>query len=304
MDETHPLRPRPFIARTVKEIIEASKSKYCPVPVNCMLSEILRAKGDEKFAVIGLPCHIQGIKKAEKINKSLKRVVLHIGLFCNHAPTFLATEFLLRQIGVDKEDVSKLDYRGKGWPGGMSVTLKDGSEIFVPHFSPLYWGVAFNLFFFPTRCILCGDKLCELADISCGDAWLPELANDMLGASLIITRSKMGEEILHNALEAGVVEVKKVSIDAVSHSQSIYAVKKRANARMHLFSLFGKKVPSLNQELPEPNFSDYLFVVILYSLNHILSRRYLWKFTKLFSVLIGHIPIKKHTISSFFVRGD
>ncbi|MCK4734712.1 MAG: 4Fe-4S binding protein, partial [Methanophagales archaeon] len=40
MKKDSPLEPEPFIARTREEIIEASKSKYCPVPANIALKEI------------------------------------------------------------------------------------------------------------------------------------------------------------------------------------------------------------------------------------------------------------------------
>lgn len=298
MDETNPLRPRPFIARTVKEVIEASKSKYCPVPLNIMIREILRAKDDEKIAIVGLPCHIQGIRKAENINEQLKKkVILHFGLFCNHTPQFLATDFLLEQIGINKRDVKKLDYRGKGWPGGMSIILKDDSKIFIPYFSPLYWGVAFNLFFFPQRCTLCSDKLCELADLSFGDAWLPEIAHDNLGTSIVITRSKGSEDLLHNVLDSELIELKKVDADAAFRSQSIRSIKKRVKARRSLFTLFGEKVPSNNQELPDPNPFDYSIVIIFHFLNYVLSRRTLWKFTKLCSILIE--PMRTRAKSFF-----
>ena len=67
MSEQNPLEPQPFIARTKEQIISAAKSKYCPVPANIALKEIL--KEDGKFAVVGLPCHVHGIRKAEAINK-------------------------------------------------------------------------------------------------------------------------------------------------------------------------------------------------------------------------------------------
>ncbi|MDO5836349.1 MAG: coenzyme F420 hydrogenase/dehydrogenase beta subunit N-terminal domain-containing protein, partial [Methanobacterium sp.] len=43
MNKNYPLKPEPFIARTRQEIVEASQSKYCPVPVNLALKEILNA---------------------------------------------------------------------------------------------------------------------------------------------------------------------------------------------------------------------------------------------------------------------
>ena len=45
---------------------------------------------------------------------------------------------------------------------------------------------------------MCTDAVCELADISFGDAWLPELSNDKIGTSLVISRSETGEEVLRN----------------------------------------------------------------------------------------------------------
>ena len=112
MSDTHPLEPEVFIARTKDEIISASKSKYCPVPANIALRDVLREEG--KFAAVGLPCHIQGIRKAEIINKKLaKKIVLHLGLFCNHGSTFSATNYLLTKMDLKSKDVKRIDYRGE-----------------------------------------------------------------------------------------------------------------------------------------------------------------------------------------------
>ena len=63
MNNNKPLEPLPYIARTKEEIISASKSKYCPVPANIALKEIFSANKDDKFAIVGLPCHIHGVRK-------------------------------------------------------------------------------------------------------------------------------------------------------------------------------------------------------------------------------------------------
>jgi len=75
MKSDNPLEPEPFIARTKEDIIEASKSKYCPVPVNVVIRKILNSHDNEKFAIVGLPCHINGIRKAEQINKKLRKKI-------------------------------------------------------------------------------------------------------------------------------------------------------------------------------------------------------------------------------------
>ena len=288
MKKDKPLEPEPFIARTKDEIIEASKSKYCPVPANIALKEILESKEGKKFAVVGLPCHIHGIRKAEQINKKLKeKIVLHLGIVCNHTPTFLATEFLLKKMRIKKEDVTKLDYRGEGWPGGMKITTKEGNKIFVPHFSSGYWGIVFNSFFFPTRCTLCSDKICELSDVSFADAWMPELMkNDNVGTSLTISRNKISEEFLNKAALKGKIELKKVSEKVALQSQSLHAVKKRLKARIRILRMFGKKIPIYHQDLLNSSFSDYHHAFSFYSKNCFLSKRYFWSFIDLYRFLL------------------
>ena len=284
MKKDKPLEPEPFIARTKEEFIEASKSKYCPVPANVALKEILNSREGEKFAVVGLPCHIHGIRKAEQINKKLKeKIVLHFGIICNHTPTFLATEFLLKKMKIKKEDIEKLDYRGEGWPGGMKITTKNGNKIFVPHFSSGYWGIVFNSFFFPMRCTLCSDKVCGLSDVSFADAWMPELMKDNdVGTSLIISRSKIFEEILNKAVIKEKIELKKVNKNIPLQSQGLYTVKKRFNARIKILRIFGKKIPTYHQALSNPSFSDYLHALSFYFWNCFLSNPYFWSFISLY----------------------
>ena len=279
MKKDKPLEPEPFIARTKEETIEASKSKYCPVPVNIALREILETKEGERFAVVGLPCHIHGIRKAEQINKKLKeKIVLHIGIVCNHTPTFLATEFLLKKMDVKKEEVKKLDYRGEGWPGGMTITTKNGNIFFVPHWSSDYWGGIFGSFFFPLRCTLCNDKICRLSDMSFADAWTPELMkNDDVGTSLVISRNKIAEQILNKANLKGGIELKKVSEDGALQSQGLNVVKKRLNARIKFLRMFGKKIPAYHPDLINSRFSDYLYALSFYFQNCFLSKRYFWR---------------------------
>ncbi len=75
MKSDAPLEPMPFIARSAEEIIAASKSKYCPVPANIALKELVR--GHDRIAAVGLPCHIHGLRKAERANKQLRENIIY-----------------------------------------------------------------------------------------------------------------------------------------------------------------------------------------------------------------------------------
>jgi coenzyme F420 hydrogenase subunit beta len=218
MNRERPLEPQPFIARTREEILEAARSKYCPVPANVALKEILRAPEGERFAVVGLPCHVHGLRKAELVNKKLKeRITLSLGLFCGRTSTFTGLSFILKKLKIKEHDVASLNFRGEGWPGGYSIVLQNGSRRFTPHGNAwLMWGIFFN----PQRCKQCADGCADIADISCGDAWLPEFSHNESGESIIMRRSEVGKALLEKALEMGALEIKPCIRDDVVKSQT------------------------------------------------------------------------------------
>jgi len=294
MKKDNPLEPEPFIARTREEIIEASKSKYCPVPANIALKEIMRSNGD-RFAVVGLPCHIQGIRKLERMNQRLKeKIVLHIGIVCNHAPTSLATEYLMKKNKVKYEEIQNIDYRGNGWPGGMQITKKLGDKISIPQFSEDYWGGPFGSFFYPLRCLLCNDKMCQLSDASFADAWIPELMrNDNAGTSLIISRNKEFEDLLIKLSLNKLVELKNSDRSLPYRSQGLYQVKKRLDARMKLLKLLGKCIPEYSQDQPSSNMGNYIHEFNFYTLNLILSKRPYWALIDPYLYLLKKLAYSK-----------
>jgi coenzyme F420 hydrogenase subunit beta len=264
MNEDRPLEPEPFIARTKQEILQASKSKYCPVPANVALKEILNEKG--KYAVVGLPCHIRGVRKAEIFNQKLReRIVLRLGLFCGHTPNFLGTEFLLRRFGVEKTDVRRLSYRGNGWPGGLSIVLKNGSERFISFrdFGAFLYG---SYLFTPLCCMCCTDATSELADLSFGDAWLPEFKHIRKGLSIIVSRTKMGDSILKEATSDNYMKTFSINCDKVIQSQSglLYKKRKVATFRSILRSL-GYPLGKNTQGLLDPKVLDFCVVSVLLS---------------------------------------
>ncbi len=272
MKVNSPFEPEPFIARTREDLIAASKSKYCPVPANIALREILGAKNGEKFAVVGLPCHIQGVRKAELVNTKLRdRIVIHIGLFCGCTCSFRGTEFLLHQSGLNRQTIEQINYRGEGWPGGMSLQKNDNSSVFIPLSE--YWTNKFTAFALP-RCALCSDATAELADISFADAW--GLASNNIGESVVISRNETGDGILKQMLSEEIIEIIPLKPNKIVHTQKAVIRKKSVKARFHLFRIIGKKVPAYNQNLLKPGFMVYVAGIWLIMRMILASNRRLW----------------------------
>ena len=276
MNHEKPLEPEPFIARTREDVISAAKSKYCPVPANIALKEVLANEG--KFAVVGLPCHIHGIRKAEAVNKKLKeKIALHLGVLCGHTDSFRETEFILKKYAINKEQVVQLDYRGKGWPGAMTIHLRKGGIKSIPYEEYIYLhGLRF---FTPWRCNLCADSISRLADITFMDAWLPEIiAQDNIGKSIIISRTEAGEELCQKARLKQFIELEEIAARKTAQSQGGIVISNQdMKASLRLFMLLGKSIPNYNLEFPRSGIINYLRTLLTYFNTWVSSKTYMQK---------------------------
>jgi coenzyme F420 hydrogenase subunit beta len=204
------------------------------------------------------------------LNKELRgRILYHFGLTCNHTPSFHATKYLLRKFKISEEKVVKINYRGEGWPGGMSLVLNNGSKVFVPYFSPYYWGYVFQHFFWPSRCLICEDKICELADITFMDAWIPRFSKDKIGTSLIIVRSREGKNLIERAAEHKVVKLERMPVEKIIEAQSMEKVIRKVTSRKVIMRLLFKKYTRFNKSTIKPAYSDLLEALHFLLINEI-----------------------------------
>ena len=263
-----PLRPESFIATTREEILSAAGSKYCPVAAGAALREVLQTRG--RFAVVGLPCHIQGIRKAEQRIPGLKeRVRYRISIPCSLDYSFRGTEHILKSLRIQPSEVAVLQYRGRGWPGSMSIRLKDGTERTVA-LAEFYRELGpYSL----RRCTLCSDMLGELSDLTCGDAWIPEvMRTDRLGTSFVVSRTPAAEELLEAAAASEAIELSELGLRELLASQGNALFKKRKlQARMRMFRWMGRSVPAYRQKLLEPTREDYINALKFYAARYALA---------------------------------
>jgi len=235
-----PLKPLMTFAKSEEEIMSSMGSKYCPVKSHFKVKDLIRERG--KIAVVGLPCHIRAFRKLEEVVSELKnKILVHLGLFCGKCPNFYATTYFLRKVAkIDENEVLRISYRGKGWPGRITVLTKQGEEL---NFEYSDW-IKFSYYphFIPIRCVLCYDITNQLADISLGDAW--GLANDRVGTSVIITRTPIGENIIQRLHESGAVVLREVEPYKVSQGQGLSIKVKNSLLRIYIWkNVFEKPIP-------------------------------------------------------------
>jgi coenzyme F420 hydrogenase subunit beta len=243
MRKDRPLEPEPFIARTREEIYEARGSKYCPVPANIVLRELLKTKGG-RFAAVGLPCQIQGLRKVEMINKEVHdKIAMCLGLFCSHMPRFQGTKYILSKKGIDCTEVVNIRYRCEGWPGKMKIETKNGEATLINN----CWETLGAPLFCNRRCFMCYDALAEFADVSFGDAWLDKvIQNDTIGTSIAIIRTQIGHSIMHELKDMHCIEMKHIKPKEVVQSQKKIIFSKKINVwkKMDFLKKMGMKTPN------------------------------------------------------------
>jgi coenzyme F420 hydrogenase subunit beta len=273
MRKDKPLLPEVFIAKTSDEVIGAATSKYCPVPLNIWISTVRDFPESSRLAVVGLPCHIQGVRKAQYLYPVLKKKIKFIiGLICGQTPSQLATYSFLKAIGVNRESVKSLHYRGKGYPGFMRVELKDGTVKTVPYGCRFGMGGIFSsALFSPFHCEICTDHFSGFADVVCGDAWLPEYQGDKIGKSLVIARTGTGYDVLEAAINSGAVEAVKIDCKSVADSQKRLLVSPSSLARITVMrKIFKIGCLDLRLNIDRASLFDYLKAFVFCFFHRIL----------------------------------
>ena len=229
----NPIRPVPFLAYSFSDVFEAKGSKYYPVPLNIKIREILEKK--IKVAVVGLPCHLHGLRLASSINSDLNElIIVYIGLFCGKTPSANATDYLCRTLGHNPEHVLSISYRGQGWPGFVRIA-SDSNTSKIEYRTCWKYFLGSN-YFTLKNCLMCEDFFAELSDISIGDAWLDSVENDTIGRSLIITRTCKGQAIIDEMSRKSLLSIWSVNASEVKKAFASNIIQKKRLNKANRFN--------------------------------------------------------------------
>jgi coenzyme F420 hydrogenase subunit beta len=269
-DERELWRGRPMIARTAEELMGAMKSKYAIAPTNTLLAEIREKPG--RYAVVGLPCQIHGVRKAAELDERIQsRVVLTIGLFCHAAIEHDAYAVLWETLGDKARRARRFISRIGKHPGTPYLELDDGSLY------PVYFGeraegyrptsieminILYRLYT-PERCLTCYDATAEFADIAVGDPWMapPEDAVKFSeGWSFALVRSSYAREVCRRMVDEGKLGFLDVTRREALACNSLMAGEKRWRAFRVIETRRrqGKPIPAYGFETPRHSPSHFI----------------------------------------------
>jgi coenzyme F420 hydrogenase subunit beta len=207
-------------------VISSSKSVYYPIEMSQMLAHVKNTPG--RYAIVGVPCFIKAVRLLQKVDPVVKeRIRFCIGLVCGHLKTTRYADSLAWQVGIEPGLLRAVDFRRKlpGRPANAKgIALcgpvgNDKTEIVVETSSLL--GGSYNDGFFRYQaCEFCDDVVGETADISVGDAWLPEYMADGRGTSVIVVRSQTLQSVMEVAASESRIHLAEESPERIAKSQA------------------------------------------------------------------------------------
>lgn len=208
-----PCFPSPKVVTTYDEIKASAGSWYTYCPNNLALEQAQELELN-KVAFVGVPCQITPLSKMRYLDPSflvtekkkpkivtrqrgylrdfVDRVEFNVGLFCTEVfRPELMTERIEQRMGIPLSEVRQFNVKGE-----VLIYKKDGDVATIP------LQEAMEEFQRP-ECRHCGDFSAELADIACGGVGTDR-------ATIVVLRTKKGEEIWRAFQEAGEVEVEPI----------------------------------------------------------------------------------------------
>ena len=216
-----PLLNETVISRSRSDVLAATASRYAPASPCERLADVRESGQPHVF--VGKPCDVAGAARfAAEDDAVANGIGLSISIFCAGTPSLAATRELLTHLGVEERDeILEVRYRGRGWPGRMAVRYRSAATGLVQSASTSYaegWGDILQKHT-QWRCRLCADHIGEHADLSIGDPWYRPVAEGDPGQSLVVVRTERGRQVLREAMQAGVVNLERRTVQTLAASQ-------------------------------------------------------------------------------------
>lgn len=258
----------PFVARCREEILSGQSSIYMEFPLAHRFRELAQEEGH--LAVVALPCHLQRLRRWEARDAALKdKIKLRIGLVCGRSSSKDLLQEVLRKKGIREADVADMRFRQGHWRGQTVLWLRDGREVRFPFqdFS-LYRNLHLEC---ELKCLHCTDPIGDFADLTCGDAWLPELKRHPVKHSMAVARTPQTAAWLDEMIARGDLTMERVPPEVIFRAQrrGLIPMKRGKAAKARLSGLFGFKMK--HHGTWRSRWNDYLAAAMVL-FNYRLSR--------------------------------
>lgn len=216
------------ISQSIDEIKAGAKTKYYPVEFSAVLKKVKEVPG--RYAIVGIPSFIMAIRLlAEKDEIIKERIKFTVGLICGHQKSSKFAESMAWQVGIKPGNLKHIDFRKKllDRPAsnyGIEMTgLIDGKEVTIVKPTRELLGQNWGQGYFKTKSSdFTDDVMNETADITLGDAWLPEYTLDSRGNNVVIVRNLIIDNLIKEGIKSNKLNFDIVDKDTIFRSQAAH----------------------------------------------------------------------------------
>ena len=218
------------IVNTKQELFDYQSSQYTPVDLNSALPELAKF---EHVAVVGLPCHIEGIVKLKELfPERYKNIEYLLGLICGGVLAQSCVEVVKR---IAEETVGPVDndtriyWRLRKYSNykQAKIAFVDGQDSVRTIDNNIRLSCKVHLT--PPRCRGCLDKMNQFCDIVFGDSWGITGNDAKGGGSVIITRNAKGQALIDEMMASGCLTGRPCPVSEIAKGQHL-AEKRKAKA--------------------------------------------------------------------------
>ena len=224
----------------------AAGSRYAPsAPLEDLPKQCATGK---RFAFVGKPCDVAALRALQARDPKLaKQIPVLLSFFCAGVPSHAGGRAVLKALDTDINQTQAFRYRGNGWPGTATATLKDGTTRTMSYHDS--WGGILSKHV-QHRCKICADGTGMAADIVCADAWESDAAgypvfSEAPGISLIVARTALGAQLINAARNMKRITTEDFDVSTLAGIQPGQRERRRAlRARLIGRRLAGKPIPA------------------------------------------------------------
>lgn len=252
MDHSYEPEAEYFFATSIDELFTAQKSKSIPIDLLSALNKIKYLDGD--LAIVGLPCHIEGIVSILKHKpKKYNKIKYKLGLICGRNFSFLKTKYYSQY----SNDYHKIIYKSKSKTDSsrrydLIENFKNTEFKIIPENETQIINQLTTL----PRCRLCLDKMNVHADIVFGNPWGLVDVNRKHEDSVVITRTELGNNIINRMIKLSEVNLKNVNYKDILKGERVDNKIEKAFQSADAYKKLGFEVPSYFKSLSHTNSID------------------------------------------------
>lgn len=232
------------VVTSKQELFGCQTSQYTPVD---LISGLPLVRGYEHVAVVGTPCHIEGVfKLMRQFPKKYSNIDYLLGLICAGTQSQLVVD-VVKAVGERRigriSDEEQIKWRQKKYSNykraDIAIVATDGSvrmlDNNIRHTSKQYLTAP--------RCKLCFDKMNLFADIVYGDAWGVSGEDTKNGSNVIICRTENGQKLISEMVSKGRLLARPCPMEEIAKGQGIPKKKKTVEKMLFIYQEKGLLLP-------------------------------------------------------------